>query len=91
MNIPIETVEAFVRRSCGVCNNAVPVNIVDCHHKPILWGKMGGHFTRGGARIRSPTAYSRVGWSNMCYKCDSRVIYVGERWIDKRIVALLKG
>lgn len=37
-----------------------------------------GWQTKTGIRIRHPGAYSKKGWSNMYYKCDPRIIYVGQ-------------
>ncbi len=37
--------------------------------------------TRGGKRIYHPGAYSRRGWSSMCYVASTRRVLVGEQWI----------
>lgn len=48
---------------------------------PKLTGKRGGWFTIGGTMIYHPNAYAKKGWSNMTYRCSTRVIYVGANWL----------
>lgn len=64
-------------------------------------GEAGGWYTRGGSPIYHPTAYAQVGWSNMEYRRDTRVIYVGvarlqelvtqERWLAKALLRRARG
>jgi hypothetical protein len=70
-------IDAAVRRECGVSNNQVLIVRIAGDSAPVVTGKRGGHFTKGGARIDHPAAYSRHGWSNMVYRSDTRVITVG--------------
>ena len=91
LTLPIETIESFVRREAGINNNIVPVNIVDDSHGPIVVGEAGGYFTRGGNRIMYPSAYSKVGFSNMSYHCEIRMIYVGQTWIERSCTKLLRN
>jgi hypothetical protein len=73
---------AALRRTLGIRNQAVPVILlIGGSLSPHVTGSRGGHFTRGGSRIYHPSAYSRRGWSNMVYRCDTRRIYVGQRWL----------
>jgi len=57
------------------CGNNVPVVFGDIP-APQLTGRAGGHFTKGGTRVRHPNAYSRKGWSNIDYKRDTRIITI---------------
>jgi hypothetical protein len=60
--------------------SSVKFCLVDGDQPPVLDGRCGGHYTRGGVPIRHPGAYSRRGWSNVRYLCDSRVITAGVGW-----------
>lgn len=46
-------------------------------------GEAGGWYTRGGSPIYHPTAYAQVGWSNMVYRRDTRVVYVGVERLEE--------
>jgi len=70
-------IDAALRRACGVSNNQVLIVRIAGDSSPVVTGSRGGHFTKGGARIDHPSAYSRRGWNNMVYECDTRVITVG--------------
>ena len=70
-------IDARLRKSCRVSNNRVPIVRITGDSGPTITGEPGGHFTKGGDRIAHPTAYSRRGWSNIVYACDTRVITVG--------------
>lgn len=86
----ITAIEAFVRRSIGIGNHSVPVYIVDDTHGPVATGESGGWYTRGGRPIRSPGAYARVGWSNMEYRCNDQTVWVGQGWINKQLLRLVR-
>lgn len=71
-------------RSKANCNWNVPVVIVDDENSiPILKGRSGGWFTKGGCRIDHPSSYSRKGWSNMIYRCSTYRVEVGINWIKE--------
>jgi|GEM_PF-4863577 len=92
MNKLESAIRAFVRREANVRNSQVPViEVEEEGHAPIVIGTQGGWFTRGGARIAHPTAYAKVGWSNMEYWGDDRYILVGARWIENQLAGLVKG
>lgn len=85
-------IREMVRRFAGVPNTAVPVTVVDGEgHAPILFGEPGGWHTKGGATIAYPSAYAKVGWSNMEYWTDAQYIYVGSRWIEKQILKAVRA
>ena len=71
------SMDAKLRRQCGVSNNRVRIVRITGDSAPVITGELGGHFTRGGGRIAYPAAYSRKGFGNMVYRTDSRVITVG--------------
>jgi len=70
-------IDAKLRRQCAVSNNQVRIVRITGDSPPVVTGSRGGHFTLGGTRINHPSAYSKRGWSNMVYHCDTRVITVG--------------
>jgi len=91
IKVPKARLKAKIRRAIGIRNHQVVVHIVDNEgHGPVVQGDEGGWFTLGGDRIRYPSAYSRTGWNNMVYLCDTREVFVGERWVSRRILASLK-
>lgn len=49
---------------------------------PRVTGRPWSWSTRGGGVIQYPSAYSRVGWSNMVYHPSTRRIVVGADWIQ---------
>ena len=68
-----------IRQAFGVANQCVPIRIGDA---VTLTGEDGGHFTRGGERIRHPNGYAKNGWSNMVYRTDTRVITITTHWLS---------
>jgi hypothetical protein len=78
-NIDAQRFRTMVRNHFGESNN-VPVIIIDGDSAPVLTGKRGGYFTRGGTRVDHPSAYSRKGWSNLVYRCSTLSITVGGGW-----------
>ena len=69
-----------------------PVTIIPgSDQAPETEGRLGGWETMGGRPIYHPSAYSRVGWSNMRYRCSSYKITVGERWLAKHQARPLMG
>lgn len=66
--------------------NISVVIIPNDHLKPLLVGKYGGYFTKTGIPIIHPSAYAKVGWSTMSYRCSTKRIIVGENWIKQNIL-----
>lgn len=59
----------------------LPVHVIPgSAQPPILKGEYWHYETKTGIPIRHPSAYSKKGWSSMCYVCSSREVYVGEHW-----------
>jgi hypothetical protein len=48
-------------------------------------GGSGGWFTKGGTPISHPSAYSKIGWSNMEYRTNDEVVSVGFDWLAKKL------
>lgn len=57
------------------CGSNVPVVFGDIP-APQLTGRKGGHFTKGGSRVKHTSAYSSKGWSKIQYKTDNRIITI---------------
>lgn len=85
-------IRRMVREYLGVgkCNQ-IPVGITEPFQFPKLTGERGGYFTRGGVRITYPSAYGRKGRSNMVYRRDTRIITVGQPWIEIRLLQIELG
>ena len=64
------------------CYSVCPVEVIAGRSAPALHGRPGGWFTRGGSRIAHPTAYRRVGWSNMVYEASTLHATVGVLWLE---------
>ena len=70
------------RSLCGVDKIiSIPVELIKGYYEPFIIGEAGGHFTRGGNKIRYPSAYSKKGCSNMIYRTSTRKILVGQDWV----------
>ena len=63
--------------------NRYPIEIVDGSCSPEHCGSGWKWTTRGGKEIAYPSAYSRVGWSNMVYLPSTNRIRVGMDWLAK--------
>lgn len=76
-----------IRQAAGLSptRTNVPVYLIHGQLSPRRVGVRGGHFTRGGSRIRHPGAYGRCGWSNMIYRCSTQRIYVGDQWVAANV------
>ena len=70
----------FIRNAANA-EHHLPVEIIDGDAPPTVTGERGGHFTRGGQRIHHPSAYGRVGWSNMVYRSSTLAVTVGRTWL----------
>jgi len=61
--------------------NRTPVVVIkNSDAEPRLLGESWHYRTRGGRYIYHPSAYSRIGWSNMVYCSSTLRIEVGENW-----------
>lgn len=80
------SIRQSIRKSVGIRSTGVTVTIIPGNHRPKLWGEPGGWFTRGGKPIRYPSAYSKVGFSNMVYQCSTENITVGKQWLKRNLV-----
>jgi len=77
----------FIRKHVGLNKNTtIPVKIIlEGDFQPFVVGQYGGWYTKGGRQIHYPSAYSQKGWSNMVYRCQTRTILVGDKWIEDNI------
>jgi len=67
-------------RHCLNLSDRFPVKILEDGSEPILNGESWYWQTRGGTRIAYPSAYSKVGWSNMVYSYSTLKATIGRRW-----------
>jgi hypothetical protein len=58
----------------------IPIVLISGNSPPKLTGESFCWRTNGGTYISHPSAYSKVGWSNMNYCCSTLRIEVGENW-----------
>lgn len=68
------------RNYLNVPNNVPVFSIPKSKMKPHLLGKRGGHYTKGGTKIRHIGAYRRKSWSNIVYRRATLRVVVGELW-----------
>ena len=81
-------VRRAVRNAANASRNNIPVIVVDGSSAPRETGESSYYETRGGERIYHPSAYSRRGWSNMCYVPSSICVEVGRDWlVSKGLIA----
>ena len=80
------TISYVARKNIGDKSNR-PVEIIPQSFQSPVWdGESYGWETKGGSVIHYPSAYSKVGWSNMVYKHSTLKIRVGEFWARIEIV-----
>ena len=80
-----------VRRLCRIMTNVknnMPVNVVEGYKHPEITGESWHYKTNGGKIIHYPSAYSKVGWSNMIYYPSTKSIEVGREWIMENLWAV---
>jgi hypothetical protein len=65
----------------AVGESRVRVRVLEGDAAPKLCGHSSGYETKGGREIRYPSAYSKVGWSNMVYRSSTLRIEVGRGWL----------
>lgn len=71
-----------VRRAAGLgAGEGVPIVVVRGEIPPTLDGEKQHYETRGGTRVRHPSAYARKGWSNLVYRHSTRCVVVGQDWL----------
>lgn len=72
---------SVLRAHCGHAGAKFPVRILAGVSPPEVTGQYGGWETRGGTPVRYPSAYAKVGWSNLVYRCSSIQLTVGFDWL----------
>jgi hypothetical protein len=66
-----------------ICTSAnLPIETIDSG-SPKVVGNSWHYETNGGKYIYHPSAYSKIGWSNMRYIASTKRIQVGKDWISK--------
>jgi hypothetical protein len=82
---PIQTTQyerKLARRSLRLCpGDSVPVVCTPGDASPREEGSPWCYRTSGGTLIEHPSAYGRVGWSNMHYHASTRRVVVGQDWL----------
>jgi len=73
--------QAWERPARQALGERCAIKIVPGSITPHLVGRGYHYETHGGQVIRHPSAYSKVGWSNMIYVASTRHIVVGEDWL----------
>lgn len=63
--------------------NNLSIEVVDGNKSPSVEGNSYHYTTRGGRYIRYPSAYAKVGRSNMVYVNSDQRIVVGKEWIKE--------
>lgn len=81
-----------LRAHAGQTGSSMPIIVVHDHDNPspTLAGESGHYVTSGGRIIRHPSAYSRVGWSNMSYRGSTRRIKVDADWLADHLHSIVK-
>ena len=71
-----------VRRAAGSRPGPAPIVVTDGDAVPRRSGLAGHYTNKSGDFISHPSAYSRRGWSSMVYHPCTRMITVGQGWLD---------
>lgn len=74
-------IRRVIRCTVGVRWAAMPVHVVPGDAAPREEGAAWHYRTRGGTIIAHPSAYRKVGWSNMVYYHSTRCIVCGVDWV----------
>jgi hypothetical protein len=74
----------LVRDATKDADRKTVVRLIPGDSPPRVRGVYGGWQTKGGREIRYPSAYSKVGWSNMTYVCSTRRVEVGVDWLAEK-------
>ena len=64
--------------------------VEDGDSKPRWAGNGYGYQTRGGRPIYHPSAYSKIGWSNMVYVPSDRHIIVGRKFLSQLEIDIIQ-
>lgn len=80
---------ARIREAAGADYMPWPIEIVAGAAAPAVVGDRWGYSTRSGERVRHPSAYRKVGWSNCRYVASTRRVVVGADWL--RALARIGG
>jgi hypothetical protein len=78
----------LVRNFLGVSKYSNTPIIIDRekpNSPPKVKGESWGYYTKGGTPITYPSAYSKVGWSNMEYRHSTLEFRVGRDWLLKNL------
>lgn len=79
-----------IRHANGYVYTAAPITIEDGKLSPHWEGSSFHYETKGGRHIYHPSAYSKMGWSNMKYIPSTRHIVVGKEWLKKLEIDLIQ-
>lgn len=72
---------AAARRAAGLRpRDNRPVEVVEGDAAPKVVGTEQHYETRGGSWVRHPSAYAKVGWSNLVYVPSTVRVRVGREW-----------
>lgn len=77
----LATLRQALRELTGTRERWMPVRVLAGDQSPRLTGRRGGFYTKGGRPIDHPSAYSKVGWSNMTYRRATLKAEVGLGWL----------
>ena len=72
---------SVLRAHCGHAGAKFPVIVTAGNSAPFIAGEYGNWTTRGGTPVRYPSAYAKVGWSNLVYTCSTIDLRVGFEWL----------
>jgi hypothetical protein len=84
-SIKNKKIESFVRKywlNKGNKQKNIQVEIIDGNKEPHIVGNRYDWKTKGGKTINHPSAYSKIGWSNMVYHHSTRRLCVGREWLE---------
>lgn len=75
-------IRSAARRAVNV-RDYIPVIVTNDVNAPKLTGSYGGYYTRGGTPVTYPSAYAKVGWSNLIYKKSTIAVKVPIQWAEE--------
>lgn len=78
--------QALAARIVVDASRKVPVRVVDGASAPALVGESYHWTNRSGERVRHPSAYSRRGWSSLCYCYSTLRVEVGADWLARATI-----
>jgi hypothetical protein len=80
VNLTIEA-RRIARNAAEASRNNLPVVVVEGDSAPVETGDSWHYETKGGTRIMHPSAYKKLGFSNMVYVSSTRRVEVGLDWL----------